>query len=83
MNALPPYARLLGLTTRREDGETLWVMPFREAVIGRPRAWFAALGVLLVLVGVIYRRVPSGFIPSEDKGYFAMAVQLPDGAIAF
>jgi multidrug efflux pump len=51
-----------------------------EAVIGRPRAWFAALAVLLALVAVVYRRVPSGFIPSEDKGYFAMAVQLPDGA---
>lgn len=33
---LPPYAELLGLSTRRVDGELLWVMPFREEVIGRP-----------------------------------------------
>lgn len=37
MTKLPPYAELLGLTTERSDaGELIWVMPFREAVIGRP-----------------------------------------------
>ena len=37
MTALPPYAQLLGLRTERAaDGETLWVMPFREQVVGRP-----------------------------------------------
>ena len=34
---LPPYADLLGLRTElSESGERLWVMPFREQVIGRP-----------------------------------------------
>ncbi|HEX9954380.1 MAG TPA: PaaI family thioesterase [Allosphingosinicella sp.] len=33
---LPPYAELLGLSTRREGEELLWVMPFREEVVGRP-----------------------------------------------
>jgi uncharacterized protein (TIGR00369 family) len=33
---LPPYAELLGLSTRREGGELLWVMPFRQEVVGRP-----------------------------------------------
>jgi len=37
MSPLPPYAQLLGLRTERgEDGELLWVMPFRPEVIGRP-----------------------------------------------
>jgi multidrug efflux pump len=35
---------------------------------------------VLVLIVVLARRVPSGFIPTEDKGYFAVVVQLPDGA---
>jgi len=36
-DALPPYARLLGLRTERsEDGSLLWIMPFHDAVIGRP-----------------------------------------------
>ena len=59
---LPPYARLLGLSMRREDGgELVWVMPFREAVVGRPGYLhggaiaglleFAALGTLYDALG--------------------------------
>jgi uncharacterized protein (TIGR00369 family) len=37
MTPLPPYAELLGLRTERSDrGELLWIMPFREEVVGRP-----------------------------------------------
>jgi uncharacterized protein (TIGR00369 family) len=54
---LPPYAELLGLRTELgPDGERVWVMPFREAVVGRPGFLhggaiaglleFAALGTL-------------------------------------
>ena len=62
VNPLPPYAELLGLSTRRSgDGELLWVMPFREAVVGRPGFLhggaiaglleFAALGTLYDALG--------------------------------
>ena len=36
MSPLPPYGELLGLSTLRRNGETLWLMPFREEVVGRP-----------------------------------------------
>jgi len=49
-------------------------------VIDRPRTFFAAFGVVVALAVVLIRSVPSGFIPSEDKGYFAMLVALPDDA---
>jgi hydrophobe/amphiphile efflux-1 (HAE1) family protein len=49
-------------------------------VLGRPRAWLAAFGVILALAFVLYQRVPSAFIPTEDKGFFVIAIQLPDGA---
>jgi hydrophobe/amphiphile efflux-1 (HAE1) family protein len=45
----------------------------------------AAVGVLCVAVGVIvylYRTTPSGFLPSEDKGYFITAVELPGSSSA-
>ena len=62
MAFFPPYAELLGLSTRRgEDGELLWVMPFRDPVIGRPGFLhggaiaglleFAALGTLFEALG--------------------------------
>jgi uncharacterized protein (TIGR00369 family) len=62
MRPLPPYADLLGLRTERTaDGALLWVMPFREAVVGRPGYLhggaiaglleFAALGTVYDLLG--------------------------------
>ena len=42
--------------------------------------------VLLIYVGLIaltwfgFRKVPTGFIPPQDKGYLVIAVQLPDSA---
>lgn len=62
MSDLPPYASLLGLSMRRgDDGGLLWVMPFREQVVGRPGFLhggaiaglleFAALGALYDALG--------------------------------
>jgi uncharacterized protein (TIGR00369 family) len=37
MKLLPPYAQFLGISTRRSDaGELQFVMPFGDAVVGRP-----------------------------------------------
>jgi uncharacterized protein (TIGR00369 family) len=37
VTALPPYARFLGISTRRSDeGELQFVMPFADVVLGRP-----------------------------------------------
>ena len=51
-----------------------------DSVLGRPAAWFGAFFVLLALAGLLWKRIPTAFIPTEDKGYMAMAVQLPDAA---
>ena len=44
---------------------------FRSAVL---------VGVFAVLAVVIAGRIPGGFIPDEDNGYFLAAVQLPDAS---
>ena len=60
--SLPPYATLLGLSRiRADDGELLYVMPFADAVVGRPGFLhggaiaglleFAALGALYEALG--------------------------------
>jgi uncharacterized protein (TIGR00369 family) len=62
IDSLPPYANLLGLSTSRSsEGELLWIMPFREEVVGRPGYLhggaiaglleFAALGTLYDALG--------------------------------
>jgi uncharacterized protein (TIGR00369 family) len=62
IDRLPPYGELLGLRTDRGgDGELLWIMPFRDEVVGRPGYLhggaiaglleFAALGSLYDALG--------------------------------
>ena len=49
-------------------------------VIRRPRAFLAMFAVILALIVVLYRHVPTSFLPTEDKGFFVVAAQLPSGA---
>lgn len=46
------------------------------------RSWIAMFGfaVIVVLVGLLYVRMPSSFLPAEDQGYFITNIQLPVGA---
>ena len=42
-----------------------------------------AMGVYLVLIGVtfgLFKAVPGGFVPAQDKQYLVGFAQLPDGA---
>ena len=38
------------------------------------------LGGFVVLTGLLGKRLPSGFLPDEDQGYFFVNVQLPDAS---
>jgi multidrug efflux pump len=35
---------------------------------------------LIALIALLFMRVPSSFVPSEDQGYLISAIMLPDGA---
>ncbi|WP_429250285.1 multidrug efflux RND transporter permease subunit [Paraburkholderia sp. GAS333] len=41
---------------------------------------FAVYAVLVVVCGLLYWRMPGGFLPSEDEGQLQVMVQLPAGA---
>jgi multidrug efflux pump len=49
-------------------------------VLGRPRIWFTVFLLMVAAAFWLWKRVPTAFIPTEDKGYFAIAMQLPDAA---
>ena len=51
-----------------------------DSVLGRPTAWIGVFVVLLVRAGFLWTKIPSAFLPTEDKGYMAMSVQLPDAS---
>ncbi len=55
-----------------------------RAMLHKVLRWeWVAMGVFLAGLGLtyfIYQKVPSGFVPEEDQGYFITAVQAPEGA---
>jgi len=51
-----------------------------RGVLGRPRTFLALFAVILALIVVLFKTIPGGFVPTEDKGYFALGVTLPAGA---
>jgi HAE1 family hydrophobic/amphiphilic exporter-1 len=38
------------------------------------------LGAIVLVTVALGKKIPAGFVPEEDQGYFLMAVQLPDAA---
>src|SRR5207302_9632843 len=65
-----------------------WLFERTTQVYGKAVAWCLRLSVivLVVYVGLIgltalgFARVPSGFVPIQDKGYLVVNIQLPDSA---
>ena len=49
-------------------------------VLPRAGRWMLAFGVVIAVVGWMYTRLPSSFLPNEDQGYLIVNVQLPPGA---
>ncbi len=45
-----------------------------------PRRMMAIYGVLIALTAGIFWHTPSGFVPLQDQGYFAVLAQLPPGS---
>jgi hydrophobic/amphiphilic exporter-1 (mainly G- bacteria), HAE1 family len=71
-----------------------WLRKFDQGVAGMTRGYQAVLHrvleyklimVMLFVAGLaltywVFRRVPTGFVPDEDQGYFIIVVQAPSGA---
>ena len=49
-------------------------------VIRRTVPAFALLAVLLVAMVLLFRALPTSFVPNEDQGYVMTAIQMPSGA---
>ena len=48
-------------------------------VLNRPRRIMAGFGMMLVLIFVLSKFIPSGFIPQEDQGFFTVELAMPEG----
>src|SRR6266478_5509247 len=94
-NALTLSPALSAILLGRKHGEKGWFFTRVDRVIGgitdgyrrslRVFLRFRLVAVILFLAGLgltylIFQRVPKGFVPNEDQGYFIILVQSPSGA---
>jgi multidrug efflux pump len=67
------FNRFFGRASRRYEGGVQGVLRRKGATVG--------VYLLLAVAGVfMFRAVPPGFVPSQDKGYLIGFAQLPDAA---
>src|SRR5213594_2453299 len=62
------------------DTATTGYIGVARLLIRRSVVTILLVGVVVVGVGLLGRRIPAGFIPDEDQGLFGVAVQLPPAA---
>jgi multidrug efflux pump len=68
-----PFNRLFNTGSHRYQGAV-------SKALGRRGAVFVVYAVLLVATGLMFKAVPPGFIPTQDKGYLIAGVKLPEGS---
>ncbi len=49
-------------------------------LLGKSGRWMLAYGVIILVMGFLFIRLPSAFLPEEDQGLMFTIVQLPPGA---
>ncbi|MDP2307795.1 MAG: efflux RND transporter permease subunit [Pseudomonadota bacterium] len=73
---------VLGAFNRAFDGLTNRYQRLVGRVLRRTGRSMAVYGAVIVALGVLYTRLPSSFLPSEDQGSLMSIVTLPPGASA-
>ncbi|MBO9829059.1 MULTISPECIES: efflux RND transporter permease subunit [Xanthomonas] len=68
-----PFNRFFHRSSDRYQGAV-------SRILGRRGAVFAVYVVLLLVTGLMFKAVPGGFIPTQDKMYLIAGVKLPEGA---
>jgi len=53
-----------------------------QRMLGRTGRYMVVYGCLAALMGVLFLRLPTSFLPPEDQGYMMIYVQTPVGATA-
>jgi len=51
-------------------------------MLSAPLRWLAVFLVAVLLTGLLYTRLPGGFLPSEDQGVLLVTIDAPPGATA-
>ena len=68
-----PFNRFFNRSSQRYEGAV-------SRALGKRGAVFAVYVVLLIGAGAMFKAVPAGFIPVQDKLYLIAGVKMPEGA---
>lgn len=49
-------------------------------IVKHPRRVLSTFGMVLIVILLIHRIIPTSFLPIEDQGYFKIELELPEGA---
>ncbi|MEZ0123265.1 MAG: efflux RND transporter permease subunit [Candidatus Reddybacter sp.] len=69
-----------GWFNRGFDRTSRWYQKVVTSIIRKTLRYFLIYGVIVVAVGVLFARMPTSFLPSDDPGLMFTLVQLPVGA---
>ena len=50
-----------------------------KSVIKHPKRVGVGFSMVLIAIFVLYRLIPTSFLPTEDQGYFTVELELPEG----
>ena len=51
-----------------------------QRILGTPLRWVLVYGLIVIALGVLFVRLPTGFLPTEDQGEIMVQYSLPVGA---
>lgn len=75
-----PETGILGAFNRRFASATQRYRNTVTRMLGRPGRWLMVYGLLVLIAGLLFSKLPGSFLPEEDQGYFISVIQLPPGA---
>ncbi|MGC3987728.1 MAG: efflux RND transporter permease subunit [Pseudorhodoferax sp.] len=75
-----PRGRLAGWFNTRMDGMTDRYQGRVSRILASPLRWLVLYGLLLAGLAVLFMRLPTGFLPTEDQGQVMVQYTLPVGA---
>ena len=82
--ALPALARGLEVARQRFnsgfDGLRAWYVRTVTYVVDRKWLFLGGYGVVCAILAIMFLRLPTGFLPSEDQGAMQIQFRLPAGA---
>ena len=71
-----------GWFNRKFDKGTHSYQGMVTRMLGKTTRYMLVYGAIIAVVGLLFMRLPSSFLPNEDQGYIVTSIQLPAGASA-